>query len=115
MPTVPNEKIKGKFYSQMPCGWIEKLQYPVGGHTFRVAMFIWYLKGWKRSSQDLVVSAKTVNEHYKIEKLALNRALHVLENLGMITVTRGSGKSPRVTILCEEYYESYQKLQSIEV
>jgi len=115
MPVVANEKIVGKFYGQIPCAWLEKLQSPIGGHTFRTAMFIWFLKGFKKSSQDLVISVKTMNEHYKIDKFSLNRALHELEKLGMISVVRGSGKSPRVTILCEEYYVSYPKLQSTEV
>ena len=33
-----------------------------------------------------------------MDKRTLNRALHELENLGMITVERQIGRSPRVTI-----------------
>ena len=59
---------------------------------------IWFQKGVKKTPQNLVISSSGVNKFYKMDKRTLNRVLHELENLGMITVERQIGRSPRVTI-----------------
>jgi hypothetical protein len=41
----PKEKIKGSFIYQMPSEWIVKLPSNSVGHMYRMAMYIWHLKG----------------------------------------------------------------------
>ena len=95
---IPKEKLDILFIPSMPWSWIQKLQAPKGGATFRVAHYIWFQKGVKGTKESLVISSSGLNNFYKIDKRTFIRALHELENLGMITVERQAGKSPKVTI-----------------
>lgn len=92
------EKINGNFIPAIPWEWIKKLQAPIGGYTFRVALYIWYQKGVKKSRKDLIISISGINNFFRIDRKAFNRAIHELESLGMIGVERHTGRSPRVTI-----------------
>jgi len=87
------------FIPAIPFGWMEKIQVPTGGAAFRVALYIWFKKGVKKTTENLVISSGGVNRFYKMDKRTFSRALHELEDLKMISVERCSGKSPRVTIL----------------
>lgn len=86
----------------MPWDWISRIQAPIGGAAFRVALYIWFQKGVKQTSKDLVISSGKINDFYTMDKRTFSRALHELENLGMITVERHAGRSPKVTILQED-------------
>ena len=59
------DKIKGSFIAQMPSEWIVKLPSNSVGHTYRMAMYIWHLKGVKKSN-DLVVTLKGINSFLPI-------------------------------------------------
>jgi DNA-binding transcriptional ArsR family regulator len=96
---MPKEKFDSIYIPAMPWSWIQKIQAPKGGATFRVALYIWFQKGVKGTSRNLVISSSGLNQVFKIDKRTVSRALHDLESLGMITVERQAGKSPRVTIL----------------
>jgi hypothetical protein len=63
-----NDKINGFFISQMSSKWIVKLPSNLVGHTYRMAMYIWYLKGVKKSN-DLVVTLKGINSFLPIPRL----------------------------------------------
>jgi hypothetical protein len=52
---------------------------------------------------DIVVGSKLARR-FGIERKARYRALAALERAGLITVTRGRGRSPRVAILQMEEY-----------
>jgi len=67
-------------------------------YTFRVALYIWYQKGVKKSPKNLVISISGINNFFKIDRKTLNRALHELEKLKMIVVERHTGRNPKVTI-----------------
>ena len=101
-----DSKIKGSFTPQMPSEWIVKLPSNSVGHTYRVAMYIWHLKGVKKS-KDLVVTLKGINSFLPIPNWAFPKALDELEKCGMIKTVRQRGKSPAVTILCDDFYEGY--------
>ena len=62
----PKDKIKGSFISQMPSEWIVKLPSKSVGHTYRVAMYIWHLKGKSKSTKGLVVTLKGINSFLPI-------------------------------------------------
>ena len=107
----PKDKIKGSFISQMPSEWIVKLPSNSVGHTYRVAMYIWHLKGVKKS-KDLVVTLKGINSFLPIPDWAFPKALDELEECGMIKTVRHRGKSPTVTVLCDSCYEEYPTLRT---
>ena len=69
----PKDKIKGYFISQMPSEWIVKLPSNSVGHTYRVAMYIWHLKGVKKS-KDLVVTLKGIN-HFTYPRLGFSKSI----------------------------------------
>lgn len=94
-----NKNLDCIFIPSIPWEWISKIQAPIGGAAFRVALYIWFRKGIKKTSKNLVISGSGINEFYKMDKRTISRALHELEDLKMITVERHAGRSPRVTIL----------------
>lgn len=106
------DKIKGFFIPQMPSEWIGKLPSSSVGHTFRVAMYIWHLKGVKKTPKDLQVTLKGINSFLPVPDWAFPRALDKLEKCGMIKTVRQRGKSPTVTILCDDCYEGYPTLKA---
>ncbi|WP_155398030.1 hypothetical protein [Methanosarcina mazei] len=105
------DKIKGAFISQIPVQWIEKLPSNSIGHTYRIALYIWYLKGIKKTSKDLVITLKDINSFLSVPAWSFPKALEELEKCGMIHTTRQRGKSPLVTILCDDCYEEYPTLK----
>ncbi len=104
------DKIKGYFIPQLPLEWIVKLPSNSVGHTYRVAMYIWHLKGIKKST-NLVVTLKGINSLLPIPDWAFPTALNELEKCGMIKTIRQKGKSPTVTVLCNNCYEGYPTLK----
>jgi hypothetical protein len=96
------ETFNCSYISKIPWSWIQKIQSPIGGAAFRVALYIWFQKGVKKTSRDLVISSGKMNDFYKMDKRTFSRALHELEDLKMIAIERQPGKSPRVTILQED-------------
>ncbi len=111
MPVNSKDKIKGSFISQMPSEWIVKLPSNSVGHTYRVAMYIWHLKRVKKYSKDLVVTLRGINSFLPIPYWAFPKALEELEKCGMIKTVRQRGKSPTVTVLCDNCYEEYPTLK----
>ena len=105
------DKIKESFISQMPSEWIVKLPSNSLGHTYRVTMYIWHLKGVKKSN-GLVVTLKVINSFLPIQDWAFPKALDELEKCGMIKTIRQKGKSPTVTVLCDTCYEEYPTLRT---
>jgi hypothetical protein len=87
------------FIPAIPFEWIEKIQAPIGGAAFRVALYIWFKKGVKKTTANLIISSSGINGFYKMDKRTFSRALHELEDLKMITVERSPGRSPKVSIL----------------
>lgn len=96
---MTQEKFNCAFISSIPWDWIAKIQAPIGGAAFRVALYIWFQKGVKGTSKNLTISSGKLNKFYKMDKRTFNRALHELESLEMIAVERQTGRSPRVTII----------------
>lgn len=81
-----------------------------GAHV-RVAMYIWHLKGVKKSN-NLVVTLKGINSFLPIPDWDFPKALDELEKCGMIKTIRQKGKSPTVTVLCDNCYEEYPTLRT---
>lgn len=64
-----------------------------------VGLYLWYLRGLRQTTQDLVITRKGADDKLGIDKDALYRGLGRLETAGLITTIRGRGKSRRVTII----------------
>jgi hypothetical protein len=76
-----------------------------------MAMYIWHLKGVKKSKY-LVVTMKGINSFLPIPEWDFPKALDELENCGIIKTVRQRGKSPTVTVLCDNCYEEYPTLRT---
>jgi len=74
-------------------------------------MYIWHLNGFKKS-KDLVVTLKDINSFLPIQDWAFPKALDELERCEMIKTIRLLGKSPTVTVLCDNCYEGYPTLKT---
>lgn len=99
--------INGLFTPQIPYDWLDKLPISAGGYTFKLACYLFHLKGIKGSSDNLTVSLKEINQispENPIPEWAFPKAIDELVNAGMITAVRRRGKSPVITIICKEYY-----------
>jgi hypothetical protein len=96
---MPKDNLECIYIYSISWKWIEKIQAPIGGAAFRVALYIWFQKGVKKTYKNLVISSSGINKFYKMDKRTFNRALHELESLGMVTVERQIGKSPKITVL----------------
>lgn len=107
MPVKKENKLKVDFIHQMPIVWLNKIPGNKLGYTYKVALYIWFIKGLKKNHEHLLVTHREINFYFPVPRWALTRALKELEEYRMITVNRSVGKSPTVTVLCEEYYEQY--------
>ena len=67
-----------------------------GRSALAVGLAVHYLAGRRRSRT--VALSHGVMEHLRISRQATYRALVALEEAGLVTVERGQGRAPRVTI-----------------
>ena len=74
-------------------------------------MYIWHLKGVTKSNNDLVVTLKGINSLLPIPDWAFPKAMNEVEKCGMIEIVKQRGKSPTVTVLCDNCYEEYPILK----
>ena len=64
-----------------------KVTFQFGGAYIQDGLYIWHLKGVKKSN-DLVVTLKGINSFLPIPEWAFPKALDELENCGMIKTIR---------------------------
>jgi hypothetical protein len=103
---VVKSKIKGYFIPSLPHNWIKKaLLLGNNVNATKLALYIWFLSGLNRTKKDITVSSGKAKEMFGISPRSFTKALNDLESLGMITTVRGVGKSPRVTIICDDFEE----------
>jgi hypothetical protein len=86
--------------------WIVKLPFNSVGHTYRMAMYVWHLKGMKKS-KDFLVTLQGINSLFPISDWVFPKALDELEKRRIIETIRQRDKSSIVTVLCEDCYEGY--------
>ncbi|MGB9940304.1 hypothetical protein [Methanosarcina sp.] len=68
-------------------------------------LYIWFLSGLSRTKKDIIVSSGNGKEMFGMSPRSFTKALNGLESLVMITTVRGVGKSPRVTIIFDDFEE----------
>jgi|SRR5262249_39662040 len=116
---VEEEVVLGEVEGRTVYGWVERdglyLRGPIpltwlheipraNPSTILVALALWTFRGWnrKRDRQDpegLMVNAATVMRLWGISRQTVYKALTVLEQAGLIRVTRRSGRAARVKLL----------------
>lgn len=108
---VVKSKIKGYFIPTISYNWIKKaLLLENSINATKLALYIWFLSGCNRTREDIIVSSGKAKEMFGISPRSFTKALNDLESLGMITAVRGVGKSPRITIICEDFEEVGTKI-----
>lgn len=99
-------RITGHFIPGVPLNWIRNALLLHGNaNATKLALYIWYRQGLCRRKADLVISSTKAEESFGINRRSFTKALDDLENLGMVTTVRGVGKSPRVTVVCDDFEE----------
>jgi len=76
--------------------WLSKAA-RLKGQALHVGMALWFLAGIKRNGT--VALASSVVEDLGVSRYSEYRALRELEDAGLITVDRHTGRNPVVTIL----------------
>jgi hypothetical protein len=91
------ELINGRFLKgPVALNWlIAAAQLP--GRTSEVSIVLWHLVGISKCRR-VKLSNKLLKE-FGVDRFAKNRVLQVLEERGLISVSRRAGRSPEVTIL----------------
>jgi hypothetical protein len=103
---VIKNKIKGYFIPSIPHNWIKNaLLLKNNVNATKLALYVWYLAGVNKTKKDIIVSSGKAKEMFGISSRSFTKALNDLESLGMITTVRGVGKSPRVTVVCDDFEE----------
>ena len=96
-PTIPSIKMKGLFLKgPIPLAWLMSSAC-LPGKTLEVGTALWFLSGLNK---DLTVrlSNKLLRE-FGVDRYAKHRALRVMAESNLISVSQRPGRSPVVTIL----------------
>jgi len=95
-PTSPKRR-KGKFLKgPIPLDWLQGAGH-LPGKAHHVGTVLWFLAG-VQGSLEVKFSYLLAQEH-GVKRHAAYRALKALEQKGLIKISRGNGKSPRVQLL----------------
>lgn len=90
----PRRHNQGKFIrGPLPLDWLDRAA-ALPGRAFHVGVWLFYLKGVKRTSTVRLSGAK-----FGLTRWTVQRGLHELERAGLVTVERSIGKAPLVTLL----------------
>lgn len=104
---VIKSKIKGYFIPTISYDWIKKALFLRNNvNATKLALYIWFQSGLNKKRTSITLSSGKAKKMFGISPRSFTKALNDLENLGMITTVRGIGKSPRVTIICEDFEEA---------
>jgi hypothetical protein len=90
--SVPYRFIKGP----LPLEWMAAAG-RLPGHALHVGLCLWYLAGLRRT--ETAVASYSVFAQFGVKRHAAYRALKAMERAELISVVRGPGRSPRVTLL----------------
>jgi hypothetical protein len=91
------EFINGRFLrGPIELNWLTSAA-KLPGKTLEVSCAIWFLR-FVTNSLCVKLSNQLLKE-FGVDRFAKNRALQVLEESGLISVSRRAGRSPEVTIL----------------
>jgi hypothetical protein len=102
-PAHPNRhyhKMPGKSFLKgpVPLLWLTA-SLKAGGSAAAVGLYLWYLRGLRKTSEDLIVTRRGALAALGVKERTLRRGLGKLETAGLVSTTRGRGKAIRVTLL----------------
>jgi len=99
-PTVPAKEKNEDWFVQgkIPGSWLGKAAHLPGGHTFHVAVAIWYVKGLGKGN---IVLDKFIFDRFGVTRNSACRALERLRESGLIEYVK-DGHKHSVTILSVE-------------
>lgn len=81
----------------VPWPWLTKAA-RLPGRALHLGMALWFLKGFKRSQQQLSLSPSLLRE-LGVNRYTAYRGLRALEAAGLVSVERQQGRSPLVVLL----------------
>ena len=81
---------------RIPRGWIERACC-LPGKALHVSIWLWHLARMKKRNPVSLNQSRM--EHLGVKRHAAGRALRQLEEAGLVSVNRGQGRNPLVTIL----------------
>ena len=97
VPVVTTVKRKGRFLKgPIPLDWLQTAA-DCRGKAMVVAMLLWYRRGVTGSLE--VNVGRELRRKFSVSPSTFRRALADLERRGLLTVQRGVGRSPCITIL----------------
>jgi len=98
-PNRHYHKMPGKSFLKgpVPLSWLAAAL-GIGASSSAVGLYLWYLRGLRKTSSDLIVTRKGALAALGIKKDTLRRGLIKLETAALITTTRGRGKAIRVSL-----------------
>jgi len=82
----------------IPLSWINAAQ-SAGGSSLVVGLYLWHLRGLRKTKTALVVTRKGAMASLNIGRCSLQRGLDRLQEAQLISTNRKSGSALRVTIL----------------
>jgi hypothetical protein len=93
--------ITGRFLrGPIPLDWLQQAA-RLPGRALHLGIALWYLDGFQ---QTRTVQAKpSVIRDFGLDRYASYRALHQLEEVGLVSVVRKKGAAPMVTLLFQAF------------
>lgn len=91
------KKRKAERFVKFPWSWVERLVEARYVATYRVALHVLH-QHWRSGGKPFALSNRTVKTE-GVGRIAKWRALGELEQLGLITIERHKGRSPRITVI----------------
>lgn len=83
----------------IPIEWLRQAAHASGGGAgFKVAIALWYLSGLHRHVATVQLTNRTL-EIFAVNRYAAYRGLERLEEAGLVSVKRHTGRAPMVTLL----------------
>jgi hypothetical protein len=94
--TMVKRKKWRRHYVRVPWAWVEHLRSVKAGSTWHLAHVLLY-EHWRTGGKPIVLSNVAMREE-GIKPRSKSRGLVELTKLGLITVERKTGRSPRITV-----------------
>jgi DNA-binding transcriptional ArsR family regulator len=93
--------VKGKFIARpVPVSWVCQAG-RLGVKALFVGLALWHIRGLRKVNTFVV--SNIMLEAWGIQPDAKSRALHKLEQAGLVTVERRGKRSPQVTLLVKDF------------
>ena len=95
----PSRHARGVYFLKgpVPWSWLQKAM-SLPGRALHVSLYLWWQAGMNKK-HEVSVSLSRITRETGVPRLTLVRGLKTLEQAGLVSVLRHSGRKPQVTIL----------------